>query len=322
MLSLFPNTEKNIFNLYQNIPDAPARFLEKLGYDALIHVAKIRANFEVQDYKVNDQEFQVLVMGNPDGIPFVWLHGFADVVYSMVLPALKLQDKFRIYIPTIPGFDGDNENPDRKFNLDNYTNLFAGLFDQLFDKKFLLAGNSLGGAIALKYAHAYPDKLLKVYAVGTAGVIPDLNAGLYRELIHGRNLFHISDIEEFNQFLRRIYHRPPHVPFLIKAYLYNDFKKNGEWYNKIMKDLSEGFYGAGDNIDTKLVEDYKLDSKLPEIKVPVHVIWGVYDSLFPVEIGYYLKEKVPNGQISVLPSCGHCPHMEKPFAFASIFLND
>ena len=48
------------------------------------------------------------------------------------------------------------------------------------------------------------------------------------------------------------------------------------------------------------------------------VIWGGCDYLLPAHHAQTAVNLLPNGRLSVLPDCGHLPHVEQPDRFTAV----
>lgn len=58
--------------------------------------------------------------------------------------------------------------------------------------------------------------------------------------------------------------------------------------------------------------------ELPAVGVPVLVVAGALDQIFPVEEARRLAALLPNAELVVLPDCGHQPHYEDPERFDAL----
>jgi len=56
--------------------------------------------------------------------------------------------------------------------------------------------------------------------------------------------------------------------------------------------------------------DMPVPTHYRHIGVPVHLIWGDKDPVFPVRDGLTMVEHMRNCDIAVVPNCGHIPHEE------------
>jgi pimeloyl-ACP methyl ester carboxylesterase len=71
-----------------------------------------------------------------------------------------------------------------------------------------------------------------------------------------------------------------------------------------------------------LARQWELDltvdtlDRLPELRLPVHVIWGDEDRLVPPTLARTLIDAIPNAFETRLTACGHVPMVDAPDAFA------
>ena len=60
---------------------------------------------------------------------------------------------------------------------------------------------------------------------------------------------------------------------------------------------------------------------LHEINIPVLIIWGENDPLFPATHAYKLNGMIKNSSLRIISQCGHAPQEEKPGETAEIIVN-
>ena len=48
-----------------------------------------------------------------------------------------------------------------------------------------------------------------------------------------------------------------------------------------------------------------LSNILSEVSVPTVIIWGEKDDVLPLKDGYFMKEKIKNSELVVIPGAGH-----------------
>lgn len=56
----------------------------------------------------------------------------------------------------------------------------------------------------------------------------------------------------------------------------------------------------------------RLESSYTNINLPVRIVWGECDQVFPVAVGYMLEKRLPNARLTVIPDCKHAPDLERP----------
>ncbi|GAB2793858.1 sigma-B regulation protein RsbQ [Hymenobacter luteus] len=55
-------------------------------------------------------------------------------------------------------------------------------------------------------------------------------------------------------------------------------------------------------------------AELPQLRTPALILQGSQDALAPLAVGAYLQQHLPNSQLVVLNTSGHCPHLSAPQA--------
>jgi pimeloyl-ACP methyl ester carboxylesterase len=62
----------------------------------------------------------------------------------------------------------------------------------------------------------------------------------------------------------------------------------------------------------------RLPFLLPRLQRPTLIVWGREDAIVPLECGELYQQHIAGSRLTVLDACGHCPHIEKPQAFADV----
>jgi pimeloyl-ACP methyl ester carboxylesterase len=61
-----------------------------------------------------------------------------------------------------------------------------------------------------------------------------------------------------------------------------------------------------------------LINRLPSLKVPTLVVWGERDRVFPQSQEREAVTHLPEGSLSLIPTCSHMPHVECPDPFLAV----
>ena len=64
--------------------------------------------------------------------------------------------------------------------------------------------------------------------------------------------------------------------------------------------------------------DEALEHRLPELHVPVLVLFGTLDRMIPSEMGHRYCEKLPNCALVLVYDAGHAVDADRPEAFVSV----
>jgi pimeloyl-ACP methyl ester carboxylesterase len=60
---------------------------------------------------------------------------------------------------------------------------------------------------------------------------------------------------------------------------------------------------------------YDLTKRLSELKIPVQLIWGADDPLFPVAHAARAHSLIKRSRLAVIEGAGHTPQVERPEEF-------
>jgi 2-hydroxy-6-oxonona-2,4-dienedioate hydrolase len=58
-----------------------------------------------------------------------------------------------------------------------------------------------------------------------------------------------------------------------------------------------------------------LLEELPRLQAPTLVVWGTLDRLLPAHQAHRAAARLKRGSLSLIPDCGHLPHVERPERF-------
>jgi pimeloyl-ACP methyl ester carboxylesterase len=59
------------------------------------------------------------------------------------------------------------------------------------------------------------------------------------------------------------------------------------------------------------------EDRLRELKIPVRLVWGVSDGLFPLDYAKRMAALLPDVELIPVERCGHIPQQEAPERFLS-----
>jgi pimeloyl-ACP methyl ester carboxylesterase len=64
-----------------------------------------------------------------------------------------------------------------------------------------------------------------------------------------------------------------------------------------------------------------LEAQLPQLSMPVLLVWGRHDHLFPASHAEAAAALVPNARVEIFEDSGHTPQMEEPDRFNRLVLD-
>ena len=104
-----------------------------------------------------------------EGEPLLLLHGLGASLMAWALNIEPLSRKFSVYAIDIPGH-GDSEKPDMDYLLPTAVDFVRDFMRALGIERASIAGNSMGGMIALKTAIDFPELVDRLVLVDAAGL--------------------------------------------------------------------------------------------------------------------------------------------------------
>jgi pimeloyl-ACP methyl ester carboxylesterase len=222
---------------------------------------------------------------------YVLLHGMgaSATAYTAVARLLR-RDARRIVLVDLPGHGRSSTRP----GLDVPT-LSKGVeeaLDALVDERAVLLGTSLGGAAALGYALARPQRLQALVLVSPAGApLAD------DELAELRARFDLRTRADARRFFAELLHAPPWYMRLLEPGLVAQLT-----HPRVRSFLAS----------IVAVETFP-EERLAELAPPTIVLWGKSDRILPRSaLGFYRRALPRSTRFEELDGVGHSPHFEKP----------
>jgi pimeloyl-ACP methyl ester carboxylesterase len=113
--------------------------------------------------------------GNPGAPTLVMVHGGRDHARNWDWLARELRNDWHIVCPDLRGHGDSAWSPDGVYSMPFYVSDLAQLIHQLGSEPVSIVAHSLGGAISLRYAGLYPERVRRIAAIEGVG-LPDPEA--------------------------------------------------------------------------------------------------------------------------------------------------
>jgi len=231
-----------------------------------------------------------------DGSPLIFLHGEEGPRAPAPHLAL-LAANLRVLAPSLPGI-GRSTRPDWVETVLTMAKYLLHAADMLGLKQFGLAGASLGGWIAAEMATMAPERLSRLFLIGSQGVktghlgVPDLFTTPYRRYLE------LSTGGSSSPAFTNVFGTAPSDHEL---------------------DIDLETLELAARLGFKpYMHDRALLPALRRVTTPTTLIWGERDPITPIVIAEQLKSALPRATLSIVPGAGHYVHVEQPDAVAAI----
>lgn len=220
--------------------------------------------------------------------PIVFIHGSGDSARIWRLQLEQLHNDRQVYAIDLPGH---GERPDTlpvEATVLDYARAVRGIIqDELHLDRAIIAGHSLGGAIALAMALEYASELEGLILIGTGA----------RLRVHPSLLEAARERpEEARRQLGEMAVTPAHVSTILQTIIHEQVPPGP---HILYRDLA-----ACDVFDVM--------ARLGEISLPTLIICGADDRLTPVKYSQFLHEHVPGSTLRIIPGAGHYVMREQP----------
>lgn len=243
----------------------------------------------MEDQLIREGGFSYIERG--EGEPLVILHGLFGALSNFNAVFDKFSKTHRVVIPMLPIY----ELPILKTNVKNLSKFLHDFIEfKNFDKVHLL-GNSLGGHVGLVYSDANPDKIASLTLTGSSGLYENAFGGTFPR-------------REDKSYLRKKIELTFYDPAMVTEELVDECHEAVNNREKVIRILSIA----------KSAIRHNMRTALPDMKMPVCLIWGKDDTITPPEVAEEFNEKLENSSLFWIEKCGHAPMMEHPEEFNNL----
>jgi pimeloyl-ACP methyl ester carboxylesterase len=252
----------------------------------------------------------VLTIGE-GGSDVLMIHGLGAAKSSFFdCAALLAEAGHRVHAIDLPGFGGSSKPATAPYTATWFAKSVCGVMDELGIESAHLAGNSMGGRVALEIGLRRPERVRSIAALCPAvafvkrdfhpvvrllrpelGLLPHkLRRGMVERQLW--SLFCDPDaldpsvadvvVDEFQRIYGSAGARVAFYASARNIYLDRPFGRGG-------------FY-----------------PRLAGLEPPALFVWGSHDPLIPAGFRRYVAEALPGAEQIVLDGCGHVPQIERP----------
>ncbi|MBN2158408.1 MAG: alpha/beta hydrolase [Spirochaetes bacterium] len=212
----------------------------------------------------------------------VFIHGAGGTGDAWHFQKARFPDSDAVSLPGHP--EGAARN-----SIDEYREWLREHITANGSGKTVLAGQSMGGGIALSYALAHPGEVGGLVLIGT-GVRLRVNPG-------------------FLQLLRDNADKPP------------------SWYREVALPMYDGVEPSVRDMvmdrqcrlpvcvhlnDFLCCDRFDIMERITEIRIPTLVLCGDKDIMTPEKYSRYLADRIPGSRLAVIPGAGHLVFLQKP----------
>lgn len=252
-----------------------------------------------------DEHTLTYLEGGGGSETIVLLHGFAGNKDHWLAIAPYLKD-YHLLIPDLPGHGESSRCEEASYDTSSQIDRLHRFVRQLHLGRFHLAGNSMGGMLSAAYAARYPEDVLSIALLNSAGVRAAQPSEAAKLLERGENPLMLESEADFDRLSGLVFFKPPFMPFPLREMSVSTALANNAFNQKMLKEI--------------VPEAQALEAELPRIAAPTLILWGAQDRFLDVSSVAVFENGLRNHQTVILQDCGHVPMIEKPRETADAYL--
>ena len=251
--------------------------------------------------RINGLDIHAWEMGI--GSPILLIHGFMGTTCDWRFNVPRLSKRFSVHAFDLTGF-GYSEKPlDFNYTSDGYADFVRAFLIARNIRKAVLAGNSLGGQIALKTCLKYPDSVAGLVLIDSGSYPGSVQSPVIRSI----------KIPVVGELIMALVSRTA-VKAMLRTVIFHDgsFATDDviDYYYKVYKTVNARRIPP--IVVRNMVKDEpRISAALSEIKCPTLVLWGAQDRVIsPLRAKSFTRDII-NASALIIDHAGHMPQVEK-----------
>ena len=240
--------------------------------------------------------------GPADGEPMILLHGFTGDRNNWNRMAKYLTGKYHVYIPDLPGHGESASGLELDYSMPEQSSVMKAFVDELGLEKYHLAGNSMGGGLAIQWATFRPQQVLSLALIDSAGLY-EHKGPVMQDMLAGKFDLIVKQKGDMRRVINLAMADKPFLPQELLEVMekrqiarYPVYKKIIDGLMKTQKSMGPGMFGIA----------------LKSFRMPVLILWGAEDKIFEAPVTKELERNIKNHKTVIMPGVGHVPIFEAP----------
>ena len=234
--------------------------------------------------------------------------GSGNAGFRKMIPALG--EHFQVYAPDQLSF-GLTEVSPHAWPVQAYQSLVdhvADFIDALCLDEVMLAGNSQGAYVAVKYALDHPERVKKLFLIGSGTISNAMGTPMPPSVGMGALAGFDGTEQGMRRFLETVVVDKSSITDALVLERLANVNRPG------VAEARKAFSTARARMekDPNLFQRFDLRGRLPQMTIPTRFIWGKLDTYAPVELGKNLEKQLPNIPFTYIDGAGHQCQTDQP----------
>jgi pimeloyl-ACP methyl ester carboxylesterase len=246
-----------------------------------------------------------LDQGNHAGQTVLLLHGFAMSTDTWAAWSTRLGHDYRVISLDLPGFGLTRTPQGESYSYQDDADVVEAFAKAKHLDKVVVAGSSMGGGVAWRFALAHPDQTRGLILVDSSGWPEAASPVLQNPLVRaaqtpalGPLVLQLDNRSTLRSGFRNAFANPAPVDDAYVARYAELSRAPGRralWI-ALLTDWAR--------------QDFATPERLARIKAPTLILWGEQDRLLPQADGRRFVAAIPGAHLIVYPGVGHLPQEE------------
>lgn len=234
--------------------------------------------------------------------------GSGHAGFRKMIPALA--EHFQVYAPDQLSFGLTDARP-HAWPVQAYQSLVdhvADFIDALCLDEVMLAGNSQGAYVAVKYALDHPERVKKLFLIGSGTISAAMGTPMPATAGTGALATFDGTAAGMRAFLSTVVLDQGTITDELVAERLANVSRPG------VAEARKAFSQARARMekDPNLFQRFDLRGRLPQLTIPTRFIWGRQDSYAVPALGEKLEQQLPNIPFTWIDNAGHQVQTDQP----------
>ena len=221
----------------------------------------------------------------------ILIHGFGSDLNTWMFNHNELAAQHRIYALDLPGH-GRSSKEVGEGSLAGFAKVLNGFTEATAVAKAHFVGHSMGGAIAILFTTAHPERCVSLTLIASAGLGPEIDSEFIQGFIAAKRR------NDLKPHLEKLFVDPRSATRQLMEETLKYKRLDG--VERALRAIADHLCAGGRQATL-------LREQLGRVPFPVLVLWGADDRILPAAHALHLP---PNVRTEIIPQCGHMPHME------------
>jgi pimeloyl-ACP methyl ester carboxylesterase len=260
----------------------------------------------IHDVRLSGRRVSTLTMGS--GPDVLLLHGLGGAKSSFFDAAATLSSQYRVHALDLPGFGSSSKPATAPYTARWFAETVRDTMDALGISRAHVAGNSMGGRVAIELGLRHPERV-----AGLALLCPAVAfvKRTYHPIVRALRpelglLPHRFSRDQVSEHFWSLFADPDSIDPSMADVVVDEFQRIYSSAGGRIAFLSSarniyldapygrnGFYG-----------------RLSKLEAPALFVWGSHDRVIPPAFARHVARWLPSAEQIVLDGCGHVPQVE------------